>query len=270
MPIFAVGIFVSLLSFWLSNEVVPASEKAYVKLQGEMIGYALAESPSLVSNRIFTYQDYGFFVKQAKPAVGHNSDVLDVQGVTIFQNPNGLMPYPRIITARTAIYDHGLWHLNDVVIHTLDADGFTRLEARAASMTLDIRAPIPMVNADENVGFTGTSENYSMSELAAQIDLLEKTGQNATKLKVDYQFKLALPFLCLAFAICAPPLALRFSRAGTFIGIFLSIVMVFVAWNTLLLTKAFGVSGHIDPFTAAWAPDILFAAIGIYLLVTTE
>ena len=99
---------------------------------------------------------------------------------------------------------------------------------------------------------------------------LDKTGQTNPSVSVEYYTKLALPFVCFAFALCAPPLALRFARAGAYVGIFLSLVMVWVGWNTLLLTKFLGLSGKIPPFIAAWSPDILFAVLGLYFLITME
>ena len=270
LPIFVVGAVVSATSLWLGDQVVPPAERAFAKTQAAMFGYAMANSPQLVSNRVFTYQNYSFYVRSAQPIDQQHPDILVARGVTIIKNAFGPRDFPVIITAERATYDHGIWSLNNALIHMLDSQGYTTAEVRSASGTLNFRIPMPDIDPDQSVGFAGTSDNYNMADLRRQIALLINTGQNATKLEVDYQFKMALPFLCLAFAICAPPLALRFARAGSFMGIFLSIVMVFVAWNTLLLTKAFGASGHLDPFLAAWAPDILFAGIGIYLLRRAE
>jgi lipopolysaccharide export system permease protein len=270
LPITILGFCASVVSLWLGDQVVPPSQRAFARTQAAMVGFAIANSPELISNRVFTYQNYSFFVNQARPIDSRRADVLDARGITIYQNPIGNEQYPVIITARSATYDHGVWSLRDAMFHVLDARGFTSAEVRAATGTINIRMPIPNIDPDQSVGFAGTSDNFNMADLRRQIQLLVGTGQNATKLQVDYQFKMALPFLCLAFALCAPPLALRFSRAGSFIGIFLSIVMVFVSWNTLLLTKALGASGHLDPFLAAWAPDILFAGIGITLLIKSE
>jgi lipopolysaccharide export system permease protein len=270
LPIFAVGAIVSAVSLWLGDQIVPPAERAFARTQAEMVGFAIANSPSLVSNRVFTYQDYSFYVRSAQEIDSRHPDVLAAQGVTIFKSAAGPKDFPVIITAQSATYDHGVWTLKKPLFHLLDSAGYTSAEFGSATGTLNLRIPMPNVDPDQSVGFAGTSDNYNMADLRQQIALLVSTGQNATKLEVDYQFKMALPFLCLAFALCAPPLALRFARAGSFMGIFLSIVMVFVAWNTLLLTKAFGVSGHLDPFLAAWAPDILFAGIGLYLLRQAE
>jgi lipopolysaccharide export LptBFGC system permease protein LptF len=46
--------------------------------------------------------------------------------------------------------------------------------------------------------------------------------------------------------------------------------MVWVAWNTLLLTKFLGLSGKLSPEFAAWSPALLFAVIGFVLLSRME
>ncbi len=270
LPIILVGVFVSLLSFWLGDHVVPAAERAFAETQGEMFGYAIANSPNVVSDKVISFQDYGMYVRDAEPVNPKDPEVLTAHGITIFKSATGFNNYPAIITADSATYNHGLWQLKDAVLHTLDIHGFTSLEGRAKGGTLDIRIPLPNVDPQQSAGLAGTSDNLSMADLGQQIALLNRTGQDATKLEVDYQFKLALPALCLAFAFCAPPLAMKFARSGSYIGIFLSIVMVFVAWNTLLLSKALGVSGHLPPVAAAWAPDILFMVVGLILLARAE
>jgi lipopolysaccharide export system permease protein len=72
------------------------------------------------------------------------------------------------------------------------------------------------------------------------------------------------------FALCAPPLALRFSRSGGFAGVLLSIIVVFVAWNTLLLMKYVGLGGYLPPAVAAWTTNGIFTLLGLWLLRTQE
>jgi len=93
---------------------------------------------------------------------------------------------------------------------------------------------------------------------------------DARKLEVNRWFKLTLPLMCLVFAICSPPLTLRFARTGAFTGVLLSIVVVFVGWNTMLLLKAVGLGGYLPPLLAAVATPILFAALGVWLLRVQE
>lgn len=269
-PIFAVGLAASVFSFWLGERVVPAANREFAKTQNAMFGYAFSSAPILVADKVFTFQNYTFFVRQASRGVKGNPNALFVRGVMIYENPTDPTGYPMLITADTAVYDHDIWTLRNAAIQKLADNGLVDWDIASKRATLNLQAPLPVLPGDQSTDMAGMPDAYSMSQLAKQIQLLSKTGQDATTLQVAYQFKMALPFLCLAFALCAPPLALRFSRAGSFIGIFLSIVMVFVAWNTLLLTKALGLSGHLSPFLAAWAPDLLFAALGLFFLWKME
>jgi lipopolysaccharide export system permease protein len=269
LPIYIAGVVMSFFSFWMSEFVVPRATIEFQKTQSAMLGYAITASPTLVSDRVFTYQNYSFFVREATKGVPGHPNALAVRGVVIYENPEGENGFPRLIAAQSAVYDDGNWTLTDAMIHMLDSNGFTTTEAHAGTFILPLRAPIPMMSTAAS-GFAGQPDQYTMAQLAEQIQILSKTGQDASALEVAYQFKMALPFLCLAFALCAPAISIKFARTGSFVGVFLSIVMVFVAWNTLLLTKALGLSGHLPPFLAAWTPDILFAAVGVIVVWRSE
>ena len=58
--------------------------------------------------------------------------------------------------------------------------------------------------------------------------------------------------------------------AGAFTGVLLSIVVVFVAWNTLLFMKAAGLGGWVPPLFAAWSTNVLFTALGVWMLRSQE
>jgi lipopolysaccharide export system permease protein len=265
LPIFCIGIFASLLSFVINDHVVPRAQHEFQQTQEQMFAFAIQASPTVAENTVFSYQNYYFFVKEVHKDPSGDPNKLRLSQVTIFENAvaNG---FPIITTAQSATYNRDVWTLNNVVVHTIGADGFTQVEIAGKTTTLNLR--VPLNNLAENA-FRSPDE-LTMEQLGQQLQALRHTGQDATEVAVDYYMKLSLPFVCLAFALCAPPLALRFARTGAYTGIFLSIVMVWVAWNTLLLTKFLGLSGKMDPLIAAWSPDILFAVLGIYFLWKME
>ena len=64
-----------------------------------------------------------------------------------------------------------------------------------------------------------TPDELTMAQLGAQMTALAQAPARTTRaVAFNYYSKLSLPFICLAFALCAPPLALRFARAGAYIG----------------------------------------------------
>lgn len=265
LPIFLVGLVSSGISFWIGDYVVPGAQHEFERTQEEMTAYAIQASPTVAANKVFTYQNYAFHISRIVKDRNGDTNKLKLIGVTLFENPSET-GFPKLITAQTADYDHDIWTLHHVVVHLIASSGFNNYTIVGKKMTLNLRVPLNDLAASE---FSQPDE-HTMKELGAQMSARMKTGQDYTAIAVEFYTKLSLPFVCFAFALCAPPLAFRFARAGAYVGIFLSIVMVWVAWNTLLLAKYLGFSGKLSPFMAAWSPDILFLVVGIGLLWRME
>ncbi|BDI32803.1 hypothetical protein CCAX7_48540 [Capsulimonas corticalis] len=269
LPIFLVGLLASITAFVVADRVVPRAQHEFQQTQGQMLSYALQASPSLAANKVFTFEDYAFHIREIRKDPSGDPNKLQLYGVTIFENPtNG--GFPTITTAQSATYNRDIWALQNVVVHHLALDGSERLEIQAAATTLNLRVPLMDIASSA----MQRPDELSMAQLGRRMRAMQSTGQDGgedfREVAVNYYMKLSLPFVCLAFALCAPPLALRFARTGAYTGIFLSLVMVWVGWNTLLLTKFLGLGGALNPILAAWAPDILFTAIGLYFLWRIE
>jgi lipopolysaccharide export system permease protein len=265
LPIYVLGLVASIFSFLIADRVVPRAQHEYQQTQAQMFAYAIQTTPSLTENQVFTFQDYAFSIKRISKDPSGDINKLNLEGVTIFHN-NYATRFPELMTAQTATYNHDIWTLNNVVIHSFGPDGFTASEIAGKSMTLNLR--IPLTGLAESAFHR--PDELTMGQLGQQMRALKSTGRDYTEVAYNYYAKLALPFVCLAFALCVPPLALRFARAGAYMGIFLSMVMVWVGWNTLLLTKYLGVAGKLNPFVAAWSPDFLFLVVGLWFLWRVE
>jgi LPS export ABC transporter permease LptG len=269
MPIFIVGLLASITAFVVADRVVPRAQHEFQTTQNQMVGYALQSSPSIAANKVFTFDDYAFHIREIQKDPSGDPNKLRLLGVTIFQNPTD-GAFPTITTAQSATYNRDIWELQKVVVHHLAKDGSERFEVQAGTAALNLRVPL--------IDIASTAiqhpDELSMEQLGQRMRALKSTGQDGNQdfreIAVNYYMKLSLPFVCLAFALCAPPLALRFARTGAYTGIFLSLIMVWVGWNTLLLAKFLGLGGALNPILAAWAPDILFTVIGLYLLWRIE
>jgi lipopolysaccharide export system permease protein len=71
-------------------------------------------------------------------------------------------------------------------------------------------------------------------------------------------------------------MAFRFARGGGFMGVLLSICLVFVYWNTLLLCRILGSPGPqgsaplLPPLVAAWSQNVLYVLLGLIVLRRSE
>lgn len=266
LPVVLLGVLASAASFLIGDQVVPPAWRAFQKTQGQLFAYALQASPTVAANKVFTFQDYSFHIREIRKDPGGKTDRLQLFGLIIYQNPIGPDSLATLMTAQSADYSHDVWTLHAAHLITFDKSGYVSIEAPARTIKLNLQVPL------ESLAGSGvdTPNQFSMAELGTQRAALERTGQDTTVVSYNYYSKLGLPFLCLGFALCAPPLALRFARAGAYMGIFLSIIMVWVAWNTLLLTQILGVAGRMPPALAAWSPALLFSGLGIYFLWRME
>ncbi len=81
----------------------------------------------------------------------------------------------------------------------------------------------------------------------------------------QWHYRLAQPVICLITILIAAPLGIVFSRrgigGGVSIALFLCAGMLFS--SSFFLT--FGEAGHLAPALAAWATNILFALVALYL-----
>jgi lipopolysaccharide export system permease protein len=258
-PIFIVGIVTSALTLWIGESITPwANHKAQ-----ETVKYILGmqQTPPIVENVFFQSEGYYFYIQRVehKP-----NSKLKLERVMIYETP---VPgeYPMLITADWATNDGNIWSLHDGVTHKLGHDGMTQYDMKFPVMQLNLNKAVEALWNSQK-----TSEEMSFNELDKQIKLFGGVGQEVTKMKVDWNFKLSLPLSCLIFALCAAPLSLRFSRFGSYSGILMGILIMFFYWNNILLGKALGVGGKVPPFVAGWSQNIIFALIGLYLLWREE
>ena len=84
--------------------------------------------------------------------------------------------------------------------------------------------------------------------------------------RTQLQYRWALPWTCFIVALMGAPLGISFSRRGIIASVAMAIGLVFTFNFLTHLFLALGEGDRISPVTAAWAPNIFFFLIGLYLL----
>jgi lipopolysaccharide export system permease protein len=84
--------------------------------------------------------------------------------------------------------------------------------------------------------------------------------------RTQLQYRWALPWTCLVVTIMAAPLGIGFSRRGILASVAAAIGLVFAMNFLTHLFLALGEGDRVSPVTAAWAPNVIFFLIGLYLL----
>jgi len=107
-------------------------------------------------------------------------------------------------------------------------------------------------------------------QLRAYTDVLRTGGFNVLEQDVALARKIAFPFVTLIMTLLAIPFASTIGRSGAMGGIGVGIALAISYWVLLSFFAALGTGGALPPVLAAWAPNMLFGAGALYLLLTVR
>jgi LPS export ABC transporter permease LptG/LPS export ABC transporter permease LptF len=113
-------------------------------------------------------------------------------------------------------------------------------------------------------------KRMNFEQLRGYIDELEASGYTVLEHEVALQRKFAFPFVTIVMTLIAVPFAVTTGRRGSMYGIGVGIVLALVYHMANSVFAAFGAGGVMPPLLAAWAPNLLFGAAAVYMLLTVR
>ena len=126
----------------------------------------------------------------------------------------------------------------------------------------------------ESADYFGTKEPnprfMGYSELRKYTDKLRAGGFAILEQQVALARKLAFPFVTLIMTLLAVPFASTIGRSGAMGGVGVGIALAISYWTLISVFAALGAGGALSPMLAAWAPNLLFGAAALYLLLTVR
>ena len=181
--------------------------------------------------------------------------------VTVLEVTQGFRLARRIDAARMEPGPAGEWILSEGAERVFAPDG------SVATAPFDRRA----FRFDEDPGSfavrPGRPGQMRRSVLGEQIALRRRLGLPWQDFALEWQNRLAYPLAGIPAGLVALGLALRRERKGHLTAALVEAVAVSLAfWGVQGLCFSLGLGGHLAPLAAAWAPDALFLAVGLWAL----
>ncbi len=205
-----------------------------------------------------------FYVTEASP------DGKTFYGVQIFKpGPSGT--WNETLQAKSASVVRGMLVLHNVIESRFNNDGYVSGQQKVATVTIGL----PLQESASQFLNSVNNDPWAMSskQLATQLRWRQQEGIGGTALN-PWEFtlanKLAWPFACFIAVVVAVPLAIRFGRRGRMLGMLLAIMAFFLYYLLMSAASAFAMTGAIDPYVAAWIPNVVFGAAGAFLLWLEE
>ena len=90
------------------------------------------------------------------------------------------------------------------------------------------------------------------------ITSLEESGQNVSKIKVDYYSKISFPFANLIIILFGLSISSNNRKSGVAIQFGISILIAFIYLGFIKVSQTLGYNGEMNPVLTAWFANILF------------
>jgi LPS export ABC transporter permease LptG/LPS export ABC transporter permease LptF len=254
LPALAMGLLVSLLVFAASEYVLPPANRVAKEDFNEIKGRP-RKTASLVDKRWLLGsqgQVYHYDALSGSTLYG-----LTVYGVSASK---GLRD---ILYASRAVWNGVSYDLERGWRRTLEgaSPGFREFPQ---VKTREIEAPYHFSQEERE------PDTLRFEELRKHIRSLQGLGLDVTPLRVKLHSKLAFPLVSLVMTLLGIPFSFVVARRGALYGIAASIVIAIIYWACLAVFDALGNNAYLPPLLAAWAPNLLFAAAGLYLMLTLD
>ena len=270
-PALIVSIFMTGITFFFNNSLVPYSNKlAEISMRDGLGKSTIIES----GNDVF-FPGYGSLIdpKTNKPSE-KNTYLTQIFFSRVVENKImknvTLLDFSRIgnkqvLSAESASFDEEnlRWIFKNGKIIYFSSDAQTSIiNFKTYFYPLgDGPLKVSEIQKDAN--------DMTVAEAIAAKNIYENAGnvKDARKMKVRIQEKFTLPFACLVFGLIGSSLGskpnLRSSRGQ---GFGLSVILILIYYVISFLFSSLGVKGLLSPILAAWLPVLISLGVGIYLL----
>ncbi len=113
-------------------------------------------------------------------------------------------------------------------------------------------------------------EFMNIKHLSKYIKYLKTNNSSTTKYKAKLLYKFSFPFSSLIMVLIAIPFSFKMGNRGTLFGIGIAVGISIIFWGVFGIFKAMGSSLLLSPFISAFTPLFIFAAISGYLFMNIK
>jgi lipopolysaccharide export system permease protein len=268
VPYLLIGISLSVLLFYLNEDLVPSSaERAEAIKRGQSAAQAHGHSLGRVNfrnaseRRIWNMSDF-------------NTETFDMTDPHVeWLLPDGTR---KQLIAKSGGRTNDHWVFYDVEFFSYEPNvDFEKVNPKPIRTNIMIvpeltekPREIKLQTRFQRMSAIDAAKRtqLSLSEIEYLRAHVELNQRDQALLETQFHARLAQPWTCLVVVLVALPFgSSATSRRNVFVGVASSIFIVFVYFIVLRLGLALGTGGYVPPWLAAWAPNVLFAATGTLL-----
>ncbi len=271
-PAIALSIFMTGLTFYFNDNLVPASNKLAETTLRAGIGSSFSGETGK-SNVMFSR--YGSRINSStKKPTEINTFLTHIFYASLYENNimKGVTvldfsreDFQQILKANSGRFDkkHSSWIFSEGSIVSIDPSGqTTNIQFKEYTYPF-VEGPMELAKVPKD------ANEMTLKQAIKAEKIYEKTGnlKEVRRIKVRIQEKFTLPFACLVFGLIGSSLGSKSNlRSSKSQGFGLSVILILIYYVMSFLFSSFGVKGILPPIFAAWLPVLISLGGGIYLL----
>ena len=271
-PALAVSIFMTGLTFYFNDNLVPSSNKLAESTLRSGMGSSFNKGKSR-NNIIFTRKGSKIDATTNKPtkvntytthifyASRFENNIMEEVTVLDFSREN----LKQILTANNAIFDkdNSSWIFTDGSIVSTDSIGQTTSIKFKQYTYPFVEGPLDLAKVPKDASDMSLKEALEAERIYKKIGNLKEIR----KIQVRIQEKFTLPCACLVFGLIGSILGSKSNlRSSKSQGFGLSVILILVYYVMSFVCSSFGVKGLLPPIIAAWFPVLISLGGGFYFL----
>ncbi|MGL5513798.1 MAG: LptF/LptG family permease [Sporomusa sp.] len=256
VPVIITAVGVSLAALVLSEFVVPAANANL----GNIIRYEIEKNTRPKSQEHIIVKDLkDGQIERLLYAQSFMADTNTLSRISVQEFEAGQLV--RIENAESAVWAADRWIMYNGTITDLSTDGRVGRILKFTEQVLPTtKNPKAISNEQKEI------DEMSMKELKQHIKVLKQEDAKTSNYEVALYRRVAIPMASFVFALIGTPLGLSPNRSSSSIGFGLSIIIIFIYYAVLTVCTALGEGGAIPPLLAAWTPNLVGTAVGLYLI----
>jgi len=271
-PAIALSIFMTGLTFYFNDNLVPASNKlAETTLRGGIGSSFSGEQgkDNIMFSRYGTRIDpsnkkptkINTFLTHIFYASWYENNIME--GVTVLDFSRE--DFQQILKAKTGKFDKKIssWIFSEGSIVSIDPSGQTsNIQFKEYTYPF-VEGPMELAKVPKD------ATEMTLKQAIKAEKIYEKTGnlKEVRRIRVRIQEKFTLPFACLVFGLIGSSLGSKSNlRSSKSQGFGLSVILILIYYVMSFIFSSLGVKGTLPPIIAAWLPVLISLGGGIYLL----
>ncbi|HEX2832151.1 MAG TPA: LPS export ABC transporter permease LptG [Thermoanaerobaculia bacterium] len=261
LPILAIAVLISILSYFILDFVLPYANQRVYEMKRRIDGKPAVTAKTSQQKLWYLGQTGRYLIN----FLAYDARAKALTQVQVFEFHPTQFRLTRRVYARSAKWNGQAWAFEDGWMRSFTDDGNSTFSP--------ITKPIALFYSETPDDFATDvkpPDQMTYAQLRRYIGILHESGYASDELLVKLYSKTSWPAISVVMALIAMPFAFKIGKRGALYGVGIALGLGVVYWLVYGIFSKFGEVGNLPPLLSAWAANILFALVAVYMFLHVE